>query len=431
MNTDLNTDENNRLNTENKHIAKSHSRQIRGSKRTFKVFSAFIILSLLIGATTVFTTVNAQTSTNIVALKTSKSFILDGAPTEAFWNEVPAYTVPLVATTTFGGAVPEMSVRAVHDGSNIYLILQWADSVESRTSAGAQRIALSEPGNLVGGYAYNETHWYTDSAVLTWWLGSNQPTVSPAINNEFGGSPTRQTTLFGWGENDAAENWSWKSSALDKGNLYWPDAGIDRGATTWHWGDQAGVSFTMPHSSLYQGYWNQNGNLILGDGLLHAEGCQVPGTNPFEVKARGVWNSGEWTLELARSLVSSPDNAPYTTEFKVDETYYLVVGAMDGNKGEWEEVGSMSDWLSLTISNELIPSEKLAEENQAAIDNANAVAVQANAAAEDALVAANNALEASEDAKAAAESTTTLTYAAIGIAIVAIAVATIIGVRKR
>lgn len=443
----------------------------KGSRKFLKTFGVLTLVALLLGVTNIFTVVNAAGPNDIVAYRTNQNFILDGTPTEAFWQEIPENIVPLVATTTYGGAVPEMSVKAVHDGTNLYLLLRWADNAESRKLDGAIRIALSEPGNLVGGYFYNETHYYTDSAQVTWWLGSDEPTVSPAINNEFGPAPTRTTTLFGWGPDDTAETWSWKPYSLDQGNLYWPDAGLDPAlgiapVTTWHWGDKAGEAYTMPHSSLYQAHWSTAGNMVLGDGLLHAEGCQIPGTNNFEVKARGVWNDGEWTLEIAKAFVPSAENAPFSTEFKVGETFHLVLGAMDGNVGEWEEVGSMSDWLSLTISNELLPSEKLAVDTQIAIVEANNVANEAlaeaeeandkaleaeeaaneaqtigesnemalqiaQAAANDAKTTADNALQASEDAQAAADSANTLTYAAMVIAIIAIAVAAYMGIKKR
>ncbi len=407
------------------------ARRIMVSPKALRTFTAVALLTLLVGASVVFSTVNAQTSADIVAWRTEQPFTLDGIPSETFWGQIQAVSVPLVGTTPWGGNIAQMTVKAAHDGTNLYLLLQWADGIESRTGDRAQRLEVSEPGNLIGRYHYNETYKYVDAASVTWWMGSDEPTVSPAINNEFGGSPTRQTTLFGWPESASAEAWMWKSGALGAGNPYWPDAGIDAGQTTWHWGDDAGQLYTMPHSAAYQALWNNDGMMVFGDGLLHAEGCQLPGTNPFDVHARGVWSSGQWTLELARAIASTPENKPYTVNFEVGETYHVVVGAFDGNKGEWEEVGSTSSWLSLELSGDLVTLEKAAQESLAAANEASKLAEDVQQAADNAQQAADNALQTSEDAQSAAESTTTLAYAAIGLAAVAIAIAAIMGVKKR
>lgn len=462
--------------------------------KILKAFSTIAIIVILVGGTSLFTPVMASGHTDITARKTNQNFILDGQASEAFWQDATPFTVDLTGTTTLGGSISRMTIRSAHDGANVFFVLQWADPIEVRSGTSrASRIALSTPGNLTGGYAYNDTHYYPDDGLLTWWLGPNEPTVMPAVNNEFGGSGTRRTTLFGWGEDDAAESWTWKSTALDEGNPNWPDANIDAAGTTWHWGDNAGTPFEMPHSAAYQGHWSANGNLIFGDGLLHAEGCQIPGTLPFEVHARGVWSSGVWTLEIQRSLISAHAEG-LTTDFVLGETYWVTVGAQDGNSGEWEEVASASDWLSFSLSNELLPTEKLAAENQVKIDAANSVANQANAAADDAVEAANdantsadqaksvanqantvaqealgeageakdtaagaektaneaqtiaesnemalqiaqaaadNALQAADDAQTAADSANMLTYAAIGIAVIAIAITVVIQVKKK
>ncbi|MCS4538289.1 MAG: ethylbenzene dehydrogenase-related protein [Thaumarchaeota archaeon] len=464
------------------------------------------ILALLLGAP--LSIQPAKGAADIVALKTQNPVVVDGIPSETFWSQTQPTVLSLAGTTVYGGKVPEMWVRAAHDGKNIYILMQWPDTKESRTSGPARRLNLSTPGNLIGQYHANATHYYADAGLVTWWMGAQKPTVIPATNNEMGGSPTRRASLFGWTASDKAELWAWKSSALDMGNPYWPYAGLDVGVTTWHWGDNTGKPYTMPYSAAYQGLFNSTGYWILGDGLLHSKGCQQPGTKNFEVRARGVWNGGMWTLELSRPLVSSPENRPYTLSLESGNTYWAVFGAQDGNKGEWEEVASRSNWVSVELSNDLFPLEKqmqdvvaaagvaskaagdavksagdaskvagdaskvagdavkvaadaskAAESSVKAASDASKVAADAAKASEssvktageaakgadaaaknsadaqkvsqDALSAAQQAIRAAEDTRKTAEATTNLAYGTIGIAIAAIIVSVVMGLRRR
>jgi hypothetical protein len=450
------------------------------------------ILALLLGAPVAIKP--AKGAADVVALKTQNPVVVDGNPSETFWSQIQPTVLSLAGTTVYGGKVPEMWVRAAHDGKNIYILMQWPDTKESRTSGPAQRLNTSTPGKLIGQYHANATHYYADSGLVTWWMGAQQPTVMPATNNEMGGSPTRRASLFGWTASDKAELWAWKSSALDLGNPYWPYAGLDVGVTTWHWGDNTGKPYTMPYSAAYQGLFNTTGYWILGDGLLHSKGCQQPGTKPFEVRARGVWNGGMWTLELSKPLVPSPENRAYSLSLETGKTYWAVFAAQDGNKGEWEEVASRSNWVSVELSNELVPQEKQMQDVLAAASAASRAAGDASKVAgdaskvagdavkaagdaskaagdaskvagdavkaaessvktvgeaskgadtaaknsadaqkvsQDALSASQQAIRAAEDTRKTAEATTNLAYGTIGIAIIAIVVSVVMGLRRR
>ena len=485
------------------------------SPRRILIVASLALLLILPAVPSVVVRSNAQAAADIVALKTQLPVSIDGTAGDLVWSQIQPRLVTLSGSTPSGGNVPQLWVRAAHDDKNLYLLLQWPDSRESRKSDSAVRLATSTPGNLIGQYKANSTYYYTDSAVVTWWIGSAKPTVAAAVDNEFGGSPTRRASLFGWTANDKAEMWTWKSSALDLGNPYWPYAGLDVGVTTWHWGDNAGKPYQMPYSAAYQGLWNTTGYWIFGDGLLHSKGCQLPNTKPFEIGARGVWSSGMWTLELSRPLVSSPENKAYTIPFEEGKTYWAALGAFDGNKGEWEEVSSRSGWVSMEVSKEFVPLEKqnlqtaiVATEASKIADTATKTAAEATKTADtatktaadaiktatdatkaadtsvktstdaskiagdaskaadtavktsseaskiadtatktageatktsldaqkvssDALSAAQQAIRAAEDTRKTAEATTNIAYATMGIAVIAIAVAIGMGLRKR
>lgn len=387
------------------------------ARRSSSIFEAAVgltIVALLLASAAV-NTANGTPAADIVALKTQQPFSLDGIPSEIFWGYIPAVYLPLEGTTTYGGKVPNMSVKAAQNGTYLFLLLQWSDAKESRESDPAKRLLLSTPNNLTGRYYYNQTYHYTDAAAVTWWMGGEKPTAKPATNDEFGPAPTRGTSLFGWGPKDSAELWVWKANALDLGNPGWPYSGIiptglGQGTSKWNWGPSAGNPYTMPWSSAYQTLYNFTGNWALGDGLLHSKACQQPGTTPFEVRARGVWSSGMWTLEIARPFTQPPGNSPYTITLQEGKTYWAVFAAFDGNNGEWEEVGSISRWVSLVISEDSVPVEKQSQEILAAIQDTR---------------------KAAQDALSAAQQAVTIAYAAIGLAMLAIVVAAITGLRAR
>ncbi len=495
-----------RLNPRNRRT-EIRARRLVSLRRVF-IAACLALLLMLPAVPSVIMRSNAQAASDIVALKTQLPVTIDGMSGDVVWSQIPPTVLTLTGTTPSGGQVPQMWVKAAHDANNLYLLMQWPDSRESRKSDRAIRLATSTPGNLIGQYHANATYYLADAAAVTWWMGTGKPTVVAAVNDEFGGSPTRRASLFGWTANDKAEMWTWKSNALDLGNPYWPYAGLDAGVTTWHWGDNSGKSYTMPYSAAYQGLWNSTGYWIFGDGLLHSKGCQLPATKPFEVRARGVWSSGMWTLELSRPLVSSPENKAYTIPFEEGKTYWAALGAFDGNKGEWEEVGSKSAWVSIEVSKDFVPLEK---QNQQAVsvaadaskiadaatktaaeatktageatktaadaskiagdaskaaeassktaadaskiagdaskaadtavktsseaskiaDTATKTSLDAQKVSQDSLSAAQQAIRAAEDARKTAESTTNIAYATMGIAVVAIAVAIVMGLRKR
>jgi hypothetical protein len=363
--------------------------------RRLLIVACLATLLMLPVVPSIITRSNAQAAADVVALRTQLPMSIDGIPNDAVWGQIPPTLLTLTSTTPSGGKVPQMWVRAAHDANNLYVLMQWPDSKEARSSSPAIRLATSTPGNLIGQYKANATYFFEDSAAIAWWMGPNKPTVLPAVNNEMGGSPTRRTSLFGWGASDKAELWDWKSAILDLGNPYWPYAGLDAGVTTWHWGDNAGKPYEMPYSAAVQGLWNSTGYWVFGDGLLHSKGCQQPNTKPFEVRARGVWTSGLWTLELSRPLVSSPENRAYTMPFEEGKTYWATFGAFDGNKGEWEEVSSRSGWASVEVSKEFVPLEK---QNQQAASVAADAAKGADAAAKTAAEASKVAADAAKSA---------------------------------
>jgi len=84
------------------------------------VFTAILVASL---ASLIF----AQ-GTTLTAAKVAAGPTLDGATTDAAWSAATALTVPVA-----GGKIGNVDValKAVYDDSNIYMLLQWADSTLS------------------------------------------------------------------------------------------------------------------------------------------------------------------------------------------------------------------------------------------------------------------------------------------------------------
>ena len=121
-----------------------------------------------------------------------------------------------------------------------------------------------------------------------------------------------------------------------------------------------------------------------------------------------------WTLEIARPFTQPPGNSPYTITLQEGKTYWAVFAAFDGNNGEWEEVGSISRWVSLVISEDSVPIDVPLEKQTQEI-----------------LAAIQDTRKAAQDALSAAQQAVTIAYAAIGLAVFAIVVAAITGLRAR
>ncbi len=212
---------------------------------------------------------------------------VDGQADDPAWADAPEIRVPLG-----GGPGPEaLTVRAVHDGSRVYVLVRWAD----RT-----RDALYRP-------------WVWDPAQGTYHQNDQ---ADDGLALSLFSTPDLGDTCMLQGKGMEADLWLWRAfwsdisglavdarlqvsrTRLPRSNPYpardgsgqlWVRRESDRGALGW--------SFFIP---------------------VEFQGAVVPSYKPSraagsrgDVQARGQWKDGAWTVELSRALdTRHPDDVP-------------------------------------------------------------------------------------------------------------------------
>ncbi len=212
---------------------------------------------------------------------------VDGQAGDPAWAGAPEIRVPLEGSPGPGA----LSVRAVHDGARIYLLVRWADPT---------RDALYRP-------------WVWDPAQGTYHQNDQ---ADDGLAVTIFSTPGLDDTCMLQGRGMEADLWLWRAfwsdisglavdarlqvsrTRLPRSNPYpardgsgqlWVRRESDRGALGW--------SFFIP---------------------VEFQGAVVPSYKPSraagsrgDVHARGRWEEGAWTVELSRALdTKHPDDVP-------------------------------------------------------------------------------------------------------------------------
>lgn len=270
--------------------------------------------------------------------------IVDGKLDEKLWTDIQPVVVSLEPTFPWGGAIKKVSVRAINNGTWVFMAFQWEDTTESRDESA--RIKRPE-----GGFFYNKTHFYSDNLFIGWWMNSERPTVKPWFNAHFAGTTLGQVP---WKDYPSAKAglWAFKAYWVDDDSRYWPQDYYEAlGKFTW--GPHAGEPLFKPYPHLTETFLNSTANYFIGSGVIHVSGCAFPerDTYPYDLRGNGLWREGVWTLEVARPFKPHPLNEPLgvTMRLEADKVYWVFFGAADGHHGENEDVGSISQWLTLYV----------------------------------------------------------------------------------
>lgn len=357
-------------------------------KKNILMVSVLTIV-LFISAVNAFSTrsVSAQTAADIVALKTGEQINVNGMGDEGFWSRITATDVMLTESNEYGGHITSVKIKAAHNGTHLFLLATWNDPQEDRTGQGA----LANQTNP-GQYVHNETYYYEDHFILSWWMDTGLPTVNPfAIDTWWTGGAGPEGML--------ANCWTWGATDTDSGGPAWPYP--DSPPPIYRWGPRQGEPLIYPYSWARDSMQNSTGNWHLGTGILHISACSIEG-EPFTVRAKGIWEAGSWTLEIARPFTTVTNNIPYSIQFEETKTYSVLFAAFDGSQGEVMETNSISNWMTIELSSQYTYLE------QDVLD---------------ATQAAQDAAQAADEARKIAETSTTLAYASIAVSVIAIIIA--------
>lgn len=270
------------------------------------------------------------------------TIVLDGKLSEDVWKEVEPITVDLKPTKSWGAAIDSVSVRAVNNGTWLIMSYQWKDNTETRQEAAR----IKRPD---GSFFYNQTHFYSDNLYVGWWMNEGKPTVKPWFNAHFAGTTLGKVPWKNEDPKALASLWIWKAYFTDDEAARWPNVYFPV-LDVFPFGRFKGQPQIVAYPHMIQMYTNITASYAITY-MSHVSGCAFPDKDFFayEVMANGYWDNGLWTVEIARPFKPHPLNEVLnaTPRFESGKAFSVYFGAGNGQVGENEDVGAISQWLTV------------------------------------------------------------------------------------
>lgn len=295
------------------------------------------------------------------------SYRVTGAPnytapgSETFWSSIPWTDVPLSASVAPGGGhTPDILVKSANDGFNIYMLFRWNDSVGPSFGASSELYEASngtllplDPENTanVKQLFYNSSYYYPDRVAMLWFLASlSTRRQAPAMQLGSDGAIT----------GGAANIWHWQSNPTDNDPN---DTGFPGGYTN----PSGAPIFPDDNVSFAEDdYTNTTGFYVIAGSFGVGSPNLDPYADPFVVHV-GNYFSGvyeDWTVEMVRSFLTS--DPTYRVQLATGSTYYVAFAVWNGRMGESSHIKSVSQWYTITISDEA-PSVPITAQSQTGI----------------------------------------------------------------
>lgn len=244
------------------------------------------------------------------APKGAQAPAIDGSA-EALWDALPATEL----TAVHENEKRAVTLKAFHDGTTFYLLATWPDADE------------------------NSEHrpWIWNDAESKYVAGKER---EDRIAIEFAMSKTFDECMLG-GTPYVADCWHWKAcrsnpaSAVDE---EWHKASQEPfavdGKNAPDYPDKSGAATKKP--TLYMMRVKDKGKAAFksvsaptakGEAKIAAVAYETPDGGQADVKAKGVWKDGRWTVEFSRPLKSS--NATEDVEFQPGQPIPFAMAVFD------------------------------------------------------------------------------------------------------
>jgi hypothetical protein len=251
-----------------------------------------------------------------VTYTSSTDIFLDGMEKEAAWATTPEVTVPL----SFG-SVDSVQLRALYTDEDIIVRVRWADATEDRQHH--PWVWDEELGDYKVGPQVEDSLMFSFEAGCEWfpsflsgydfdfdawqWLAGRSDPLGQAL--DLSGSMKDAQLSFNQRYNPRYQEDDWNLRITDtrEGILHWPLESLDRQ-----------FLLTSPHDTVYY-----HANLDGSRGQEFVRQLQPPEIlpsspapvlpqfeplalegNAAEVRAKGHWEDGYWTVELRRVLIT-------------------------------------------------------------------------------------------------------------------------------
>ncbi|MCO1600538.1 ethylbenzene dehydrogenase-related protein [Desulfosporosinus nitroreducens] len=312
----------------------------------------------------------------LTAVKTTAAPTVDGKSSEDFWTNAPEMKLTLSNAGALQGGTggkfdngnTEVSMKSAYDAENVYFLLQYKDPTDSK----ARGPWILEGGKLVK-KPYNE--FYEDKLAINWNINDSTKDFNTAgcavtchvATDKEGKSVTKHWTNA---ENELLDMWHWKY--VRQNSLFGPDkpglmhdqfmdsvkydpndatkSGAGRHADPGAKEYEDNVTADKSAPKLVFDGAPVNGNpYVIVDGLdktkpftadyikTMKEGDFIPGPiakqitgDPADIKAKGKWENGVWTLEISRKLKTTSDK-----DIQFDDlakTYSFAIAAFDNSQ---------------------------------------------------------------------------------------------------
>jgi hypothetical protein len=243
--------------------------------KKWKIFSVFIIVISLACSQGV------KAEQVVKSQKTSQSPQIDGLETEDTWENV------LPVTTFDPIAQIKIDIKSVYTDTTIFFLVSFPDKDESRQH---RNWIWNKEQKM-----YEEGPQREDVFVFKWMLGDT----------------TKDLSIFS-DEPYVADIWYWKAVRTDPQGF--ADDKIQR-LSNYRTKD----SFEITSKSGKKMYIRRQGDAgrssykteiyidYQGD-IVHRYTSRQPQSSRADVKAKGVWKDGRWTIEFARDLITGNDD---------------------------------------------------------------------------------------------------------------------------
>jgi complex iron-sulfur molybdoenzyme family reductase subunit gamma len=294
------------------HILAGVKRQrLRGPAAVLAVAAAGVALGML-GIAPV-----ASQALHLQATEVTEEVPIDD-PWAAVWDTASVQEVPLSAQNVVapfgGGAVAALTVRALHDDGQIYLLVEWqdgaADDAVNASDAFSDAVAVQFPSD--SGAATPYTMGSVDAPVNIWqWKAVWQTD----IDSGFATSKDRYPNTYS--DDYPNQDDPTYKTALDVGN---PLAQRER---------------TTPIENL----------VAAGFGTLTTADVQ-------DVVGSGGWRDGRWRALFARDLAGSAEGL---ATFAVGETTQVAFAVWDGGSGDRNGQKSLAQFIDLSLGEVAAP----------------------------------------------------------------------------
>ena len=281
---------------------------------------------LLVGALTVFKVPLASSQGLTLLAAYTAEQLPASAPDSPLWQTTTAIQIPLsaqqiTAPQLASARIQSVTSRALHDGSQLALMLEWSDDTEDASSVGAQDFpdaaavqfplvegppffCMGQPGGDV-----NIWHWKADRQAD---LAARQDMQTRFPNMHVDYYPFTDPGL-GALAGAADYNDTNYLPALASGNLL------------------ASLTLGSPVEDLVAG----------GFGTLTSQPAQGQNVGGF-----GEWSGGRWRVIFVRDLASTEAQ---DVVFRAAQVYPAAFALWDGSNGERDGQKSTSQWISLQL----------------------------------------------------------------------------------